>query len=157
MTQAAWTAATQDGGPGFAWAGRPRYALSDFPVLLWRERYLMAAIFLTLFVLGVAAALTMKTSYEAYSSVLVRLGQEYVYEPRVGDAGRGTSLDSGRMVQSELEILGAVPLKLRAIERLGLGYGELKKINPSIIYAYSLGYARKGEQETFNPHCLVRV
>ena len=31
-----------------------------------------------------------------------------------------------------------------AIERLGLGYDELKKINPSIIYAYSLGYARKG-------------
>ena len=31
-----------------------------------------------------------------------------------------------------------------AIERLGLGYDDLKKINPSIIYAYSLGYARKG-------------
>ena len=31
-----------------------------------------------------------------------------------------------------------------AIERLGLGYDELKKINPSIIYAYSLGYARRG-------------
>jgi hypothetical protein len=27
-----------------------------------------------------------------------------------------------------------------AIERLGLGYEDLKKINPSIIYAYSLGY-----------------
>jgi formyl-CoA transferase len=32
----------------------------------------------------------------------------------------------------------------QAIERLGLGYEDLKKINPSIIYAYSLGYARKG-------------
>jgi murein DD-endopeptidase MepM/ murein hydrolase activator NlpD len=31
-----------------------------------------------------------------------------------------------------------------AMERLGLGYEDLKKINPSIIYAYSLGYARKG-------------
>ena len=31
-----------------------------------------------------------------------------------------------------------------AIERLGLGYEDLKKLNPSIIYAYSLGYARKG-------------
>jgi formyl-CoA transferase len=31
-----------------------------------------------------------------------------------------------------------------AIERLGLGYDDLKKVNPSIIYAYSLGYARKG-------------
>ena len=32
----------------------------------------------------------------------------------------------------------------QAIERLGLGYADLKKINPSIIYAYSLGYARRG-------------
>ena len=31
-----------------------------------------------------------------------------------------------------------------AIERLGLGYEDLKKVNPSIVYAYSLGYARKG-------------
>ena len=31
-----------------------------------------------------------------------------------------------------------------AIERLGLGYADLKKINPSIVYAYSLGYARRG-------------
>ena len=30
-----------------------------------------------------------------------------------------------------------------AIERLGLGYADLKKINPSIVYAYSLGYARR--------------
>ena len=31
-----------------------------------------------------------------------------------------------------------------AIERLGLGYEDLKKVNPSIVYAYSLGYGRKG-------------
>ena len=99
MTHGAWTAATQGPGSGSAWAGR-RYALSDLPALLWRERRLMLAVFLALSVLGMAAALTLKTRYEAYSSVLVRLGQEYVYEPRVGDAGRGTSLDSGRMVQS---------------------------------------------------------
>lgn len=109
-----------------------RYALSDLPALLWRERRLMLAVFLTLSVLGMVAALTLKTRYEAYSSVLVRLGQEYVYEPRVGDAGRGTSLDSGRMVQSELEILGAAPLKLRVIERLGLA-----QTYPDLARAYA--------------------
>ncbi len=120
MTQGVWTARAHDAGPAFAWASRPRYALSDFPVLLWRERYLMLGVFLALFALGVAAALTLKTSYEAYSSVLVRLGQEYVYEPRAGDAGRGAVLDSDQVIQSETEILGAAPLKLRVIERLGL-------------------------------------
>lgn len=32
----------------------------------------------------------------------------------------------------------------QAIERLGLGYADLKKINPRIVYAYSLGYKRSG-------------
>ncbi|MBA4012343.1 MAG: lipopolysaccharide biosynthesis protein [Phenylobacterium sp.] len=80
----------------------------------------MLAIFLTLFILGVAAALTMKTSYQAHASVLARLGPEYVYAPRVGDAGRGAVLGSDAMIQSEAEILGSEALKLRVIERLGL-------------------------------------
>ncbi len=32
----------------------------------------------------------------------------------------------------------------QAIERLGLGYADLKKIRPDLIYAYSLGYKRSG-------------
>ncbi len=31
-----------------------------------------------------------------------------------------------------------------AMERLGLGYEEVRRINPKIIYAYSLGYKRSG-------------
>jgi formyl-CoA transferase len=47
----------------------------------------------------------------------------------------------GLIKQADLFIHNSRPA---AIERLGLGYEELKKVNPSIIYAYSLGYARKG-------------
>ena len=32
----------------------------------------------------------------------------------------------------------------QAIERLGLGYEDVRKIRPDIVYAYSLGYGRKG-------------
>ncbi|MGE0154145.1 MAG: CaiB/BaiF CoA transferase family protein [Reyranellaceae bacterium] len=32
----------------------------------------------------------------------------------------------------------------QAIDRLGLGYEEVKAVNPSIIYAYALGYGRSG-------------
>lgn len=127
VAQGAWAGRTDTASQGSIWTARPRYALSDFPTLLWRERYLMLAIFMVIFILGVLAALTMKTTYPAYSSVLVRLGQEYVYEPRAGDAGRGAVLDSDQVIQSETEILGAGQLKLRVIERLGLSrtYPEL--------------------------------
>ena len=32
----------------------------------------------------------------------------------------------------------------QAIERLGLGYEALKAVNPSLVYAYALGYGRRG-------------
>jgi uncharacterized protein involved in exopolysaccharide biosynthesis len=111
---AAATRAAQD------WAARPRYGLSDYAVMLWRERRLMLIVFSVLFVLGLIVALQMKTTYPARSSVLVRLGQEYVYEPRAGDAGRGAIPDTDALIQAETEILGSAPLKERVIEKLGL-------------------------------------
>ncbi len=116
----AWTIRPHDQAPRPDWAARPRYAVSDFATLLWRERYLMVAVFAIIFVLGAAAAFTMKTTYPAYSSVLVRLGQEYVYEPLSGDAGRGAVPDSDQVIQSETEILGSGQLKQRVIDKLGL-------------------------------------
>ena len=79
---------------GGDWAPRAKYAASDVPTLLWRERWLMLATFLGVAVLGVAFAFTLKTVYPAHSSVLVKLGQEYVYQPRSGDAGRGSVPDN---------------------------------------------------------------
>ncbi|OYW92937.1 MAG: lipopolysaccharide biosynthesis protein [Caulobacterales bacterium 32-67-6] len=125
----AWTVRSYDAAPRSEWVARPRYAPSDFIVLLWRERFLMLAVFAILFVIGAALALTLKTTYPASSSILVRLGQEYVYEPRAGDAGRGAVPDSDQVIQSETEIIGSTELKQRVIDRLGLMriYPELAK------------------------------
>ncbi|MDP2213609.1 GumC family protein [Phenylobacterium sp.] len=116
----AWTVRTHEAAPRSEWVARPRYAPSDFITLLWRERFLMLAVFAILFVIGAAFALTLKTTYPASSSILVRLGQEYVYEPRAGDAGRGAVPDPEQVIQSETEILGSTELKQRVIDRLGL-------------------------------------
>ncbi|WP_374570862.1 GumC family protein [Phenylobacterium sp.] len=127
-TPGVWTT-RRDAQVGAGWANRPRYALADFATLLWRERVLIGAVFAVLFILGMAAAFSMKTKYPAYASVLVRLGQEYVYEPRAGDAARGAVPDSDQLIQSETEILGSVQVKQRVINRLGLTriYPELGK------------------------------
>ena len=127
--QGVWTQAPSSPRPD--WAGRPRYAVSDLPALIWRERFLMLAVFLVILVLGGGVALTLKTTYPAYSSVLVRLGQEYVYEPRAGDAARGAVPDTGSLIQSETEILGSAALKQRVIARLGLA-----RIFPAMAHKY---------------------
>ena len=136
------------------WAGRPRYALLDIPALLWRERYLMVAVFSIVFALGVFAAFKLKTSYPAYSSVLVRLGQEYVYEPRAGDAGRGAVPEGDAVLQSEMEILNSAPLKQKVIDRLGLS-----RIYPKLAPKYAaaapgekrkiMGAAIRGMERSF--------
>ena len=117
------------------WASRPRYALSDLPTLLWRERMLMLAVFLVIFFIGAAFALTLKRSYPAHSSVLVRLGQEYVYEPRVGDAARGAVPETGQVLQSETEILGSDGLKEQVVLALIKRFGWAK-LDPKHPKAY---------------------
>jgi uncharacterized protein involved in exopolysaccharide biosynthesis len=114
------------------WAGRPRYGVSDVVAMVWRERLLMLAVFVVLVGLGLGAVLTLKTKYPAYSSVLVRLGQEYVYEPRAGDAARGATPTSDEVIQSETEILGAAPLKQQVIAKLGLA-----RIYPKLADKYA--------------------
>ena len=115
-----WTTVPHDPPARADWAGRPRYAPSDFVTLLWREKGLMLAVFLVIFVIGAGFAFTLKKSYTAGSSVLVQLGQEYVYEPRAGDAARGAVPDTDSLVASETEILMSGQLRERTLRKLGL-------------------------------------
>ncbi len=120
------------------WSSRPRYALSDIPTLLWRERWLMVAVFLIVAAVGVGFAFTLKKTYSAHSSVLAQLGQEYVYEPRAGDAGRGAIPDNDHVLQAEAEIVGSDPVRERVVERLGVA-----RLSPGDAAAYQAGDAAK--------------
>lgn len=128
-SQSAWTNVPHDPPARGGWASRPRYAPSDFITLLWRERWLMLAVFLVIAVAGLGFAFTMKKSYPAQASLLIQLGQEYVYEPRAGDAARGAVPDTSSLVQSEVEILQSAQLRERVIRKIGLAevYPDLAK------------------------------
>ena len=117
--QGAW-ADTQDTRLSSKRGPRRRFALSDLPTLLWRERGLILAVFAAVLALGLLGALSMKTSYQAHSSLLVQSGPEYGYEPLTPETPRRLTPGSDQMLQSEMEILGAGQLPLRVVERLGL-------------------------------------
>lgn len=153
MTTAdAWTYAAPGGSyrPTDGWSSRTRYAPTDFVTLLWRERFLMGAIFIALFAAGLAFAFTLKTGYEARSSIVVRLGQEYVYQPRAGDAGRGAVPDGDAVIQSEVEILGSAPLKERVLERLGVAtiYPKLKDSKDPVAHAAAINKAARAMEKS---------
>ena len=127
-----------DGGD---WASRPRYTATDVGALLWRDRFLMFAVFVVLLAIGLGVALTMQTRYPAHASLLVRLGPEYVYQPNVGDAGRGAIPTNDQLVQSEVEILNSQELRRRVIDELGMA-----EVMPSRAKAYADAPAAKKVQ-----------
>lgn len=98
---------------------RYAYEADDILRLLLREWWLMLLIFAAIFGVGAGFALTLKKSYTADASLLMQLGQDYVYVPAAGDAARGAIATIDEVVQSEVEILNSAELKHRVIEKLG--------------------------------------
>jgi uncharacterized protein involved in exopolysaccharide biosynthesis len=133
MPPDAWTPAYDAPAPFRGREGRvrPRYGPDDIITLLWRERLLMLGVFLAFALAGLAFAFTLKTAYPAQASLLVRLGQEYVYEPRAGDAGRGVAPESDQVLQAEVEILSSAQLKARVVDKL-----TLARLYPKLAQGY---------------------
>ena len=129
------------GPAGGDWAARPRYTAGDVGALLWRDRFLMIAVFAVLLAIGLGIALTIKTRYPAHASLLVRLGPEYVYQPNVGDAARGAIPTNDQLVQSEVEILNSQELRRRVIDELGMA-----GVIPSRAKAYAAAPAARKVQ-----------
>ena len=77
-------------------ADRSWFAPRDLPAMLWREGVLMAAVFALVLLLGLVLVLASPTRYTAHSSLLIRLGRSYIYQPAVGDAARGAAPDRRR-------------------------------------------------------------
>lgn len=98
---------------------RPRYGFLDVVGLLFRELLLMIVVFLLVFAIGTAAVLTLKKSYTANASVYAGVGQEYVYQPRVGATERGQPLEADAVAQSEAQILGSLAVKQKTVDVLG--------------------------------------
>lgn len=100
---------------------RPRYGLLDVVGLLFRELWLMIAIFLVVFAIGAAAVLTIKKTYVAGATIYAGAGQEYVYQSRVGTlTERPAPPTPGEIATIEAQIIGSREVKLRAVRALGL-------------------------------------
>ncbi len=110
---------------------RPRLSGLDIAVHLWRAKWLMIAVFLPLFLLGVLAAATLPRTYTSTSRLMVSLGDEYMYRPAVGRDDRTTpvSPEIESLVQSELELLRSPVVAQAALHKVTLAraYPKLAK------------------------------
>ena len=105
-----------DGGA----SARPKLGVGDWAGLLWREKWLMMAVFSFLSLLGLSFAMTLEKEYTATARLSILLGEEYVFTPRVGAAAEGSAPKQEQIVQSEVEILTSAQVAERVIRAVGL-------------------------------------
>lgn len=98
----------------------PRYGVLDVVALLLREWRGMAVVFLALLLLGTGAVLTLKKHFTAAASLFVGVGQEYVYQARVGTTDRAGPPTAPEVALSEAAILNSREVKQRVVRTMGL-------------------------------------
>jgi uncharacterized protein involved in exopolysaccharide biosynthesis len=101
-------------------SARPKLGLGDWTRLLWREKWLMMAVFSLLSLLGLSFAMTLEKEYTATARLSILLGDEYIFTPRVGAAAEGSAPKQEQIVQSEVEILTSAQVAERVIRSLGI-------------------------------------
>lgn len=105
----------------FGWADAPRFSLADVAAMLWGERGLVLAVGGAICALGLIAAVAAPRTYTARSELIVRLGEEYVYQPMAGGAGAGATPDMPTIVNAEMRLIASGAVVRGAIESVGLG------------------------------------
>lgn len=108
------------------WADARRLSLADVAAMLWAERALVLGVGAAICALGLVAAVLAPKTYTARSELIVRMGEEYVYQPASGGAA---APDMQAVVNAEMRLIGSGAVVRRAIEAVGVGslYPEIAR------------------------------
>ncbi|MBX9745552.1 MAG: hypothetical protein K2X34_01535, partial [Hyphomonadaceae bacterium] len=103
------------------WAEVSRVSVADMAAMLWAERALVLMVGAAICALGLIAALAAPKAYTARTELLVRLGDEYVYQPTTaGGAGAGATPDMQTVVNAEMRMIASGAVVRQAIAAVGL-------------------------------------
>tara|TARA_B100000949_G_C14270753_1_gene447208 strand:+ start:620 stop:2131 length:1512 start_codon:yes stop_codon:yes gene_type:complete len=109
---------------------RPRIGPAEFILQLWRAKWLMIAVFIPIFLIGLLVAFQMPKAYEAHSRLYVRIGDENIYRPRVGTELQSVAPEEELLVQAELEVLRSPVIAERVLEQF-----DLARVYPKLVDA----------------------
>ena len=108
---------------------RPRLGGMDLLLQLWRAKWLMLLVFMSVFLIGLVITMILPTRYTANTRLLVRPGLEYAANPAIGQAAPGVLLQQEAVIQTEAELARSPEVATRAIDGMGLArlYPDLAK------------------------------
>jgi uncharacterized protein involved in exopolysaccharide biosynthesis len=107
--------------------------LREFLTVLFKHRIRIAAAFSLSLVAGLVLSFVLPPAYEARSTLLVKVGREYISNPGAGDTRLLLSLEQQEIVNSEIQILSSRELigKVVSILTVETLYPKLAKRPPS--------------------------
>ncbi len=137
--------------------------LRDFLSVLFKHKAKILAVFFSVVITVTVGSFLLSPSYQAKSSILVKLGREHLYNPEVGDRGPVISLGQSSPYQteetlnSEMEILNSRDLADRVITTVGIEklYPDLFE-PPSWVSKARMFFAPKGVIVTPKHLAIIR-
>jgi uncharacterized protein involved in exopolysaccharide biosynthesis len=113
----------------------------EFLVFYYKYRFRLVCAFLLPFLLTVFVSFLPTPRYEATSTLVVRLGSEYVYQPETGSSSNAPSapipFDRDQIYKSEVAILGSYDLHQQVIQSVGIDHiypaGETSRLHKLLL------------------------
>lgn len=102
--------------------------LREYLAVIWRRKLTVLVIFVLTTAAAVMGAYLTPAEFTADTSLLVRLGREFLYRPEVGGVEGSKALSLEEMVNSQVEILRSRDLALETVRQLGV-----EVLYPSIL------------------------
>ena len=96
------------------------YGLRDVFTVIFKHRKKIIGIFLAIVAVVALVTFQLPPEYEAKSSLLVKMGREYMSRPEVGENRQVMSMGQAEVTQSEIQIMTNENLIMKVISKIGL-------------------------------------
>ena len=108
-------------------------SLRDILTVLFKHKTKILSVFFATTLTVIAGTFIMTPVYEAYSSILVKIGREHIYRPEIGTGNPAISIDWEATVNSEIQIATSHDLMQLVIEAIGVEklYPDLEESPPA--------------------------
>ena len=104
------------------------YSLREFLATIFKHKYKICTVFITTVITVTVGSYMASPTYEAETSLLVKLGRENIYRPEVGNSTRIFSSDPEKILNTEIKILTTQDLMEKVVKQLGV-----KNIYPNLV------------------------
>ena len=96
------------------------YSLRDFLTTIFKHKHKIWIVFMTTVITVTVGSFVISPTYEAKTSLMVKLGRENIYRPEIGNTNKVFSADPEKILNTEIKILTSQDLMEKVIQKIGV-------------------------------------